>query len=281
DSFLEAKQVEEKDRFSDLTEKGNPKIEQISLGLDGAHPVQELQYYRHIGRTLQPDITIMSLYIENDLIVKQPEFELMGTGADLRIGNVRVPPPASPNWRMRLGGTLTFLQEAQRLIRGLKNEQFLKSGAARRTPRLKGKLAAFWNETIPGQKDLENNESWKITLAAIRTLRDEVQTDGGKFLVLLIPSPLEVQSEYFKKIVELNKPYGIQKEHWNINYLHDRIVRELQRMDIFTIDPRAALIRKAEQAPVYFEKDAHLNEAGHRIVADHLLRTLLPLIPTP
>lgn len=98
DSFVEAMQVEEKDRFPDLTGKilGGGSVNVFSLGLSSIDPIQELQQYRVLWRDLRPDIVVHAIFIENDVLVPREDFELKETTAGLTVETITPsPPPAA------------------------------------------------------------------------------------------------------------------------------------------------------------------------------------------
>ena len=105
---------------------------------------------------------------------------------------------------------------------------------------------------MAGWNRAEMRELGERFFAALATLRDEVEADGGRFLVVLFPSKEELYAA--AAITGLLQPVQIARE--------ELTQRKLPFLDLYPQFQQTARSRAA-----FFPRDMHLNAAGHQLVA--------------
>lgn len=104
-------------------------------------------------------------------------------------------------------------------------------------------------------------------------LRDMVAERGGALVVIVIPDVYEmIPTAYGAFLRRLAIQPNVRMRI--AGPLRRKLVLELQRLHVATVDPSAELA--AATTPAYHVMDGHLNDTGHRIVADAIARVLAP-----
>jgi len=107
----------------------------------------------------------------------------------------------------------------------------------------------------------------------MRRLRDMMAERGGALVVVVIPDVHEMMPaahDAFLRRLAIRPNVRMRIA----GPLRRKLVGELRRLQVRTVDPSPELA--AASMPVYHVMDGHLNDAGHRVVADVIARALAP-----
>lgn len=220
DSMTAAHQVDEDKRFSSL-------LHGVALGMNGADPIQELQFYRKIGKFMKPKIVVHQVFLFNDLVEIGPHFTIKNDRVESIIPQKTKEAFCMMFWNIKSYFLMRVCQFSHYQI-----NQFTQKST---------KVHKY--DILDAPKDINP------TLMVIRTFQEEVERDGGRYILLLIPHPKEIDG---------------------MTALHQKILAELP--DIEIIDPMKDF-RESKEI-LYFPYDGHLTEAGHRRIASLVLRQL-------
>jgi hypothetical protein len=271
DSFVEAKQVPEEDRFVErIEEQLKAQLHQDvivrALGIGGADPAQEIFFYRHLGRSFKPNIVIQVLYPENDLLGTKGPYTLQEKGGAIELTDIYIPQKKSCNWKCQILTHSHIARKTYQLLRRWNTDPT--------NVRVLGE--SIWH-TQKGHNQIQNERRLDILNAFVQTLQKDVQNDQGQFIVTLLPGFFEIHPEWRKEI---------QQKHPHIEWLDpslllDRIKNTLEKNSIAVLDVRPEFKEHAKDTQLYFRHDPHLNQEGHRIVAKELTKAILDRIIRP
>ncbi len=113
-------------------------------------------------------------------------------------------------------------------------------------------------------------DAWFVTEWSIATLRDEVEDDGAKFLLVTLPSALHMERD---PKATLEKEYGTGlPKGFSIDYPEMRLAQFAKKSRIAFLDltPRFRAYRDATnmQSPYFsYEHDGHWRAIGHELAA--------------
>lgn len=300
DSFVQAVQVSEAETTHQVLEDylnihqpgTSPHVEVISAGVINWGTNQELLYYRQQGRHFAPDLTLLLVYIGNDLLDNLPGNLLTIDGFNCyapyfaRCDGALTPDPLTyaPGisslqgdcgpFRRGLVNGMGALYQSSRLYRQLEPLLIM------RYPRQQfGRIypSAFSALYLPND-EAELAEAWAITLATIAQLRTEVEVDGGKFAVALISPGVVLRlrqmppAERDLFLAENPSFAAVQADKPNVRLAEFFEQEGIVYTDLS--DPLAA-------APLYFVEDGHWTVEGNRVAGETLARWLIAnnLIP--
>lgn len=125
-------------------------------------------------------------------------------------------------------------------------------------------------------------EAWEVSKALIRQLRREVEADGGRLAVVLIPDRRQVEAGYLDwamRTYPAMAAYTWDMEHPNRvlrTFLEAEGIPYLDLLEVFRQ-------RTQEQgAELYYPRDGHWNVAGHRLAGEEIGAWLVTsgLVPT-
>lgn len=274
DSFVEAKQVPEEGRFAERTEKlleeklGRP-VTVRALGVGGAEPARELLFYRRLGRSFDPDIVVQVLFPENDLLGMTGSYSFVhGVTGELSVKDIWVDAPPSCSWKCQLLRRSELAVQAYRLFRRLHE-----------MPSADPLLGDFGMYTERGQRQWERERRFEVTAAFVDALRDEVERDGARFLVLLMPGAFEIHAPWQE---EIRQRYAeTANTEWRPSGLMDIVKESLRKKRMDVLDLRPLFLSAAADHPedfLYYPLDPHLQPEGHRITASAVADYLFPLL---
>lgn len=293
DSFVWGFGVEEDEIFTRVFEKASPApIEVVNMGVSGYGTDQELLAWRERGREWRPQRVLIGITAYTDLYdnifadrdgYPKPFFRL-GPGGALTLANVPVPPRAGGWGREAVGvrygrGRAIADLASHSAVVSLALEAASRPPALRRVlerhdalpPRLSG---YDWERDLYRQPlDARHEAAWSLLVALVRELREEVERDGGRLSLLLVPSVVQVYPELWAEFAA--KAGGALDPDLPNRLLHARLDGE----GLTLIDPLPALREAGRRDPnLYFPANRHWTAAGHRVVAD-VLRRELPAVP--
>ena len=259
-------------------------VRTVNAAVRGYGTDQSLLYYRERGRALEPDVVLL-VHSDNDTNDNvtlhrarrpfgKPAFALAADGSLSPVGH---PVPAYPlcsAWMLSAEGEAVDVGSAGQRAACLLQTRFADHSAAfgfasRTLSRFPGILWTLKRWTAPAVQDESRRESsagpplrqaglfasdaraapalasgFELTTALVVELAREVAGDGAKFLLIVTKGA-------------------------------DLAQLDLPRLEAANVDVR---VMRSEAAPelMRWRNDSHLNEAGHRHLADLLVRGLLP-----
>lgn len=118
--------------------------------------------------------------------------------------------------------------------------------------------------------------AWALTEAILARLRDEVESRGGRLVVILAPAPEQVYPTRWERTLAANP--AMQTLSWDLDAPNRRLVDFLASEGIPYLDLLPVFRQAAGQAdtpPLYFRHDQHWTAAGHRLAAETIHDFLL------
>ncbi len=306
DSFVAGLGVEDQFVFSARLERmvnpqGKPiQTEVINLGRAGSSTVREADLYETLGRPFQPDVVILAVFVGNDLpeILEEQDaqelhkwrpaglvrgaaywaypnlyLELAMRKAGLQSQQQTQVQTKTELWKSvqtaaeHRGLNLTevktrFDQKPTDILEHTKNGMFSHSNfvlACLEPERLENSLS-------PDQKFID--QAWPKMQQHLNRLHSAVESDGAKFLVMLIPHSVQVDP----KAWAFNQRLGFEvQQQWltEPTFLQQEIPNWCQAHQVPCLDLAPSL--REEQRTVYFPQDGHWNKFGHETAAKQLL----------
>ena len=270
DSFVEAKQVEEEERFAErtgalLAAKLGKSVVTRALAMGGSNPALELLYYREIGREFAPDIVVQVLFPENDLLPMEGPYTFRTESGDLMLENIWVEPAPPCPWKCEMLKRNSILRALYHSLRRKENRETT-------DPRQLGDYYWYTNE---GQDVLKRENRWEVLQTLVNTLRGEVERDGGIFLTVLIPSGFEMQPAWQGEYLNESP---LTRESWNINQLLSTAENALHRESIPMLNLRDTFAGTvSDEDPLYYKSDPHLSLRGHEVAAQAIAQAILQI----
>jgi hypothetical protein len=114
----------------------------------------------------------------------------------------------------------------------------------------------------------EWRNAWTLTEAIIADLKAQVEADGGKFALVVIPAKEQVYPEQWKRTMQANR--SMQTLNWNLKLPNRQLAEIAEQQNILLLDLLPVFQKAARQPttpPLYFKHDGHWSETGHRLAA--------------
>jgi hypothetical protein len=278
DSIVEARQVEREANFVAQAERrlnDGGRYELLNAGVAGWSVDSALNCFQQIGRTLEPDIVILGLFVGNDLL--EGDYEtfryLFGYAWDCR----RYDKPAFnlvsgtlvrsnfPAWRNVSARLFSVeLYERSRAFRRAYQAANRVMERRRNGSRLLKSRGISYNAHMEQTKGSEF--FYRQTEAQIDALAAECRQAGCRFGVMLEPNfPL------FYPLAPDGDPVSPQA----LEYARDLVHYETMQRRLEPKYPVLSLIEPLHAAgttTTFRPADPHLNQTGHQIVGDALAR---------
>ncbi len=275
DSFVEAKQVPEEERFAEqvgrsLTRIVERPVRVAALGIGGASPVEELLIWRRDGRRFEPDIVVQVIFPENDIPPRDGPYRLRETSdGSLALENVWVNPRQPCSWKCQILQRSKIVFHTYLMLRGITG-RFVHPSTEEDVRALAGDF--FWY-TAEGQRVLHEERRLAILEAFVRTLREEVARDHASFLTVLMPGAFEVQDKWQEKYIRSTM---LPQDAWRVSELLPEVARTLEASGTRVLSLRSlfqAASRDGES--LYYRQDPHLSPRGHAVAAEAISDALL------
>ncbi len=268
-SLLEGPGVGQEGQFTTLLEHDLGGRSVLNLGLPGGGTAQELRVYQRFAKALHPKVVIAALWVVWD-VDNSEEF-----AAWLRENR---PDPDFTHYRYTFGSTHQSHDEASSSdegrilswLRGKLSESYLLRAGYGRLRSLLDRKTIPERFTFPNGEDvlLSVKDQLRLTkgfdrpgapdiretfFRPLEQLKSEVEADGGRFLILLVPSKEEIYAAkdfpaVLRTIQEVRA--GLAK-------------RELPVLDLYPVFRE----RGQEHSPFY-RTDMHLDPLGNQIMAN-------------
>ncbi len=244
----------------ELQQKGF-HAEVINAGVLGYGTRQELQYFKDEGRRYKPEIVILSFY-QNDLLDNMLTAE-------------------SCNRFVRDGYLVDNFTASQRaasfkikLFLNQKSDLYClaKNSALRLAPKIRiGDIQAnLSSETVLTYLEKGNlspaiQERFNVTFGLILQLKQAVQADGGRLIIVIIPDQLQVDKNILKTITD---SYRLDIDKYDLTKLGKILVQFATSQNITAIDLLPDFQQQAGNEKLYYPIEAHWNPRGHLLAAE-------------
>jgi hypothetical protein len=277
DSMIASLSVDEEDTLvsllgSRLNEAASDaKWEVLNFGVSGSSPAQQIVLYRELVSHYEPDVVLSAFFVGNDL----------ADNCNRLSHNPRIYFDFDEDGNFR---QLSFSAGRSLASQFLDRYSRFYVWQKRATARMRTKVRRAVRRVNPGQLIYCRNEpedvahAWRISQAAARTLRREVEGRGARFAVVMLPSPEQVYDDYFQKVAEVEADLT---DSFDRDY-PDRRMGELCRAAgvpflSMTADFRAAApsaTTDAKEEWLFHKAVGHFNERGNQIAANAVFRFL-------
>jgi len=258
-----------------LRNAGGRPTEVVNFGVSAYGMDQAFQRWRHLGKAFAPQIVLFGFQAENvnrnvnllrgfyvfhtGIPFSKPRFILGESGRLKVINDPTLPVETVPDVMANMDDWQYakhewFYNPADFEQRWWHRSRFLSL------------LVDWWTDTDePGISRAPSvfqpgGEPVRVTLQILREFRDEVEAQGGRFVVVHLPKRSDLH--------RLNTGRGL---------IYERLWRRIQEEHV-TVDPRDSLMQAAEddsfKSLYAAPKHAHYSDAGNRIIAEMIQREL-------
>ena len=313
DSFGEALQVNLEDTYHKQLETrlnaalGRP-VQVLNAGVGGWGTDQEAIFYVAEGFRYAPDVVLLAFFIRNDAVNNYGPLEIARNGGSQRkkffslsTAGALIPPPlegeapakvdetlnpelamedldppllATADVLWRMSGLYRFmtpyLRDVPPILQRLGPTGLLGGEAVVRATHPVTPIPFLVYQTPP---DEQFEAAWRLTEAILGKLRDEVESRGSHFVVVIIGAPEQIEPDKLAGLATARPNLT-----WDVEAPNRRLVRFLAAEKISHLD-LLPLFRKAaarpEAKPLHFRHDQHWTEAGHSLAAEAIEAFLL------
>jgi lysophospholipase L1-like esterase len=294
DSFVEGIQVEDEEVTNRLLERTFPAIEFLNFGVSGFGTCHEYLTYLNKVRVLKPDLVLL-FFCYNDVVNNSFTLETFARERGLAFnrtyafksedGGLKFVPPQAPSssrpllWK--LGNYSVCLRLIQEFEQKFNLYRQLETGLNPKNAQWAHRQIYFGAYQEP--KDENWKEAWEITEKLILKLREAVEKDGAKLVLVAVadkcsadPNPSGLLNEYA----------GITSPDYNPDYVATRLetFSKVNGIKFLSLSPHFRKYRDEHQVPspyFFFRNDQHWNPLGHRVAAEAVANYLVQegLIP--
>lgn len=279
DSFLFA--VTTSDRHHLATRLGALSGRPVwNAGVSGYGTYQELLIWRKLLRQRQPAVTVLFLYLENDLRDNQCELARMENqkySPCLEVADGRVIERSDFDVRPRASGWTSWLKDNCQTCRVIRN-------LTRPAPAIPENFFALesfaYNVYRPGLSP-RWEDAWRATEWALLRLKEDTEAAGSRLLVVSIPGMIQTTTDWRAEIASQIGPAPIPPDLDIESPI--RRLREIATaagIELLDLQPPFLAYRDRHRlkAPVFgWCCDGHWNPLGHRLAADLVYERLRAL----
>ncbi len=264
DSFVQAAQVSPGRGIgrvleTELENLGAGPVELFSMGVPGAGTATELGVLETYALPLDPDLVLLGFLVSNDVLNNHPllDGKLDKPYFTLQDGRLlQLSEPGMAPWNVA-GGFLWNRSHAWRLAWRSMSASWM----ARRKVAL-GKGIPMDLRVHDPAPDPTWEEAWRITRALLERFVAECRGSGVMVGVLLFPDCNEV-SEVCRREAWERWPAS---RGWDFNAARSRAASMMEDLAP-VMDLQPALAAAATEQALYFPRDGHWTEKGHRVAA--------------
>jgi hypothetical protein len=268
DSFTFAEQVSQDETFSQRledrlnAEQPGLKYRVLNAGSNGWATANEAVYLTKEGVKFKPDVVIVALYLGNDVSDNYRRVATVQNAEDADLA---------------LRGADSF-EGPRRVLRKSELYTVFESGVLAKLPWWGDSGGSNSSDRRAPRTLEEAQEAWAITASLLDRMRDVSESQGARFVVLVVPSATAVAQRGGTAVKETDdeeeesnediKP-GFEDPHGQLAEL--LTANNMLNLDLLT-DLRRADNRIKER--LYFRQNAHWTPAGHSVAADELYEFL-------
>jgi hypothetical protein len=261
-------------RLEDRLNDAGVRWEVMNFGVSSSSTGNELVLYREVARRYRPDVVLCAFFVGNDLadnshrLTRAPRiyFELDAQGELRRRPFSAADTRGSPlaDW---LDAHSRFYVWQKTALREMKGH----FRSWRRQPE-----SAHWVFSRRPPPDVQ--EAWRLTARLLQTFRREVEADGGRFVLVLIPSAEQVYDDLWRDLVaqagEAGRDFDRDHPEEALRSLCAEAGIPLVTMtrEFRARTPRASSAAEGEW--LFHQGRWHLNDEGHQIAAAVVYRFL-------
>jgi lysophospholipase L1-like esterase len=306
DSFTEALQVPLEQTFPYILEEKlnseiNKKYEVINLGISGFGTAQEYLTLKHYGLKYQPDFVILAFFIGNDFIDNsltlsagdpnpKPYFVLNNgklEGIPFKIKEPRTKRGVIEDlWEKLFPNTYYLvygkIAETPWLANflwkiGIKNSTSALIDKSKKSESKTSEINTLWYDVYSEDYTPEWQEAWDVTKALILELKNELEMNKIRFLVVVIPDELEFRHDKWDEILDKNPQmrtlkYDLRKPENILSNFFDA-----NKIGYLLLRPEFQKYSKETGKDLHFHYSydhLHWNAKGHALTAELIYRKL-------
>ena len=268
-------------------ERPDERWEVLNFGVSGSAPDQELALYRHVGQLYQADLVLCTYFVGNDFggVIERISrtvklyYELDAAGE-----LVQVPYP-SPRiaFNELLNQYSRFYVWQKKLVNESSKRQlktvvasFAAEGEGRNVFHGDSLRKSEWVYCTEVAGDV--SASWDVTDAVLSAFAEEVEADGARFGLVIMPASLQLLDDDFAFVRELGDRQGVPLDPLHPNR---RLAALCDRLGVPCVD-LLPLLRSETPSHSYAAQDewilfngaGHLNERGHELFAEGVFQAL-------
>ena len=281
DSFMEAFQVKVADSFPRRLERairagGYSGVEVINLGVSGYGTYQEYLTFREEGVRYRPDLVILAMYPENDLIdnTRELAYALWGDGDPQAFGRPYLVPTGSgwtelpPDYdrALRLASSRTWWRRSA--IYGVASAlgRRISEGGADQAEDMF--LAPFRCELAPVYE-----RAWRTTDELVGRLDRVVSAAGARLVLAYVPARVEVEGPERSTASEQSARGSLCLDP---SVPASRVTELSRRLNLPLLDWLSAFrSAPARGAELFYRTDRHWTPSGHALAAREAFRILI------
>jgi len=255
DSWVSGHGVERSENFAELLEN-ELGVEIINSGTAGFELINYLKFFRYYGKLFKPDLTVLFLYLGNDLMNQK----FLGDSENRKFEQYWENQVGSP--KEETGIKLYLL--IKRSLGGKKQSE----------------KRAF-KEWEPGEyislyfknPDENSKKEFELSKNILREINEEVLKTGSEIIIVLIPIKTFVNPVALKRF---------KKKFWNFEKIFD-LDRPRRELGLFLTKNKIQYIDLTDDmkshhlssgASLHFFSDGHFNQRGHRFMYEKLKESL-------
>lgn len=259
DSLVMSVQVEFVETYCHLLEQklnaagSTSRWRVINAGVQGYGPVDQWLFYRHVVERLEPDLVIVVAFVGNAAAAVDKEAWLAASGRPQE----------------------TFRQSVTLHLRRLVRTSMVLQIARVRYDQLKARFVSATREpalsTYLADPPPTVQGGLGVTRKAIGLIADRAAARGARTAVVLMPARFQVEDGDYGRLAAAIRAAGGTLVR---NAATDRYREALAPLGLATFDLLPVLYAQPDRAGLFFQRNVHLTERGHRVVADALYRFL-------
>jgi hypothetical protein len=267
DSFTFAEQVNQNETFSQrledrlTAERGTGSYRVLNAGSNSWATANELIYLAREGVRFSPDVVVVAFYIGNDV---SDNYRRVATVTDAVKAD------------LALRGADSF-DGPRRILRKSELYTVFESGVLAKLPIWGDDGGNYSSDRKPPQTQADADEAWAITEKLLDRMRDVTESQGAKFVVMVVPTARGVAqrgdpSDKDSDDDDDEDDGGDDSTRIGFEDPHGQLAAITARNGIMTLDLLSAL-RKADNKTkerLYYRQNAHWTAAGHAVAADEL-----------
>jgi len=274
DSMIAAMAVDEEDTLVHLLEKklnrSHPDStwEVMNCAISGAGPGQSLVVYHEAASRYDPDIVLFAFYVGNDL--GDSSRELTSSRHRIyfkldRAGNL----VQLPHSQTRSSASVWLNRHSRLYVWQKYHVDLLRSNMEEAMDVMPTGRIIFHRNPAD-----EVERAWEILEALIGAMKGEVETDGARFAMVVLPSAEQILGERWDELLELSGPIRDEMDPDNPERRLRAIGSRVGVPVLTLVEPfREAAPHRSmahENEWLHFNAYGHFNEAGHRVAAGAL-----------